>query len=429
MFTVWPALQPRLAGGSRIENPPDLSVGGDEVEIVPDLNGGDGSGLFFTAPTTGRRQQPGSLWTPASASEAAHDAVDKPDHRRDSVLLCHGAPSECQIDAGPVSPIAISAEGTAAEIVQTRIESKAQFVDEALGHGDRMDQRWVLVFNAVSGGADDDVFADVRRALEPVGRLEIVAPEDPDSFDAEVRRAARGAAVIVSAGGDGTLNYTLNALRDSLTDVTLALVPMGTGNDLARTLGLPQDPVAAARALLDGSTRTLDVARASGPGVDRLFINACMGGFPVEANEVIDENTKKRLGPLAFWIGGAKALTALTKSSVTINGIAVQDCIAAGVGNGHTCGGGMEVWPSADPGDGLLDGAALAAASVPQALALAAKIKAATHEELDSVKTTSAPKIAIEAEPEIQFNVDGELVGLRSPAIFEIVSSVKFLVP
>lgn len=292
-----------------------------------------------------------------------------------------------------------------------------------------MDDRWVVVFNAASGGADDDDQRAVAGVLDRAGRLEVVMPDSRGSFDDEVRRAARNAAVVVTAGGDGTMNATLNALADMLSETTLALVPMGTGNDLARTLQLSEDPVEAAESLLDGKVRSLDVSRASGPGVERLFLNACMGGFPVDANEAIDADTKKRLGPLAFWLGGAKALKELTKSLVTINGATVEDCVAVGVGNGRTCGGGMEVWPSAQPDDGRLNGCVLAAPSIPQAIALAAKVKTATHEELSQVSTVAASRIEIEADPDIEFNVDGELIGLRSPAAFEIVTSVRFLVP
>jgi diacylglycerol kinase (ATP) len=290
-------------------------------------------------------------------------------------------------------------------------------------------ERWIVIFNPVSGSADQAKQQAVVGTLQSRGPVDVVSPENRESFEDDVRRAAKEATVVVSAGGDGTMNATLNALSGVLDELTLALVPMGTGNDLARTLEIPDDPVEAARGLTQGVVRELDVARASGPDVERLFINACMGGFPVEANEAIDEDTKKRLGPLAFWLGGAKALKELTKSTVTMNGTTVPDGIAAGVGNGRTCGGGMEVWPSARPDDGRLNGCVLAASSLSKALTLAAKVKTASHEELSTVRTALASKIEITADPDIEFNVDGELIGLRSPATFAIVTSVRFLAP
>jgi diacylglycerol kinase (ATP) len=288
--------------------------------------------------------------------------------------------------------------------------------------------RVLLISNPASGGADADTSRKIEASLRALGELHVLQPAR-DSFDQEVRAAAEEAHVVVTAGGDGSLNYTLNALHDALDDVTLALVPMGTGNDLARTLGIPQDPEQAASSLEAAATRTLDVSRASGPGVDRLFINACMGGFPVRANEAIDDQTKKRLGPIAFWVGGAKALTDFSTSRVLMDGVEVRDCIAAGVGNGRTCGGGMEVWPRAQPDDGVLDGCVLSSPDLPAAVKVAAKVKAGTHEELDEVVTCRAPRITIDADPPIEFNVDGELVDLHSPATFELVSQVRFLAP
>jgi diacylglycerol kinase (ATP) len=284
------------------------------------------------------------------------------------------------------------------------------------------------LFNPSSGGADDELESDICTALKSAGQVSVIKPEK-DTFDDEVRTAARDADVVVAAGGDGTLNWTLNALGDSLDRTVLGLIPLGTGNDLARTLGLSEDPVEVAHGLSSGTRRRLDVGRARGPGVDRLFVNACMGGFPVDVNEAIDEDTKKKLGPLAFWFGGAKALRELTKSTVTVNGTRVTDCVAAGVGNGRTCGGGMEVWPQARPDDHELDACVLSASGIADAIALAAKVKRATHLELESVTATRASEIRFESEPPLEFNVDGELVGLRTPATFEIVSSVAFAVP
>jgi diacylglycerol kinase (ATP) len=290
-------------------------------------------------------------------------------------------------------------------------------------------KRIVVVFNANSGGADGAVEKEVLDALSALGDVAPVRPPSPETFDSEVSDAASDADLIVTAGGDGTLNLTVNALADRVEEVTFAVVPMGTGNDFARTVGLPLDAVEAARALANSSYREIDVGRASGGGVERLFVNACMGGFPVKMNEAIDADTKKRLGPLAFVVGGAKVLTDIDRSTVVINGESVPDCIAVGVGNGRTSGGGIELWPSADPGDGVLNACALTAASVPKALMMAGRVKLGSHESVDATVTAEASTIEIDANPPVEFNVDGELLGLSTPAIFELAATTRWLAP
>src|SRR5680860_1542053 len=221
--------------------------------------------------------------------------------------------------------------------------------------------RILLLSNESSGSSDSQVVESIGQELSALGSVTSLVPSSLESFDEEVSHAAHDADLLVVAGGDGTLNWTVNALRDGLGSVNLALVPMGTGNDFARTLE-------AARAVVSGTERSIDVWRARGEGVDRLFINACMGGFPVEVNEAIDEDLKRKVGPLAFVIGGARGAAEMTRHRVTINGKELDDCIAAGVGNGQTCGGGVRVWPQADPSDGLLDACVLSVEGVADTL-------------------------------------------------------------
>lgn len=287
----------------------------------------------------------------------------------------------------------------------------------------------LLLSNRSAGSSDGD---DLEVAIGVLERSSSVVHLDPASeevTDADVREAARGASLVVVAGGDGSLHHAVNTLAEDLGDVVFGLIPMGTGNDFARTMGLPEDPAQAAEVALFGRQVKVDVSRARGGNVDRLFINACMGGFPVQANEAITDQTKKRFGSLAFLLGGAKAATDIQRAVVTIDGVEAADCVAVGVGNGRTCGGGLEVWPHADPSDGLLDACALAAGNLPEALRLAFKVKGASHEDLEATRFTRARSIRIEAEPAVEFNIDGELLGLRTPATFEIVASVGFMAP
>lgn len=279
--------------------------------------------------------------------------------------------------------------------------------------------RYLVAGNPASSGFSDDVRVAVERELS--GAEWIV----PGEYD--LAAAAVGADVVVIAGGDGSLNHAVNDLSARLDDVTFGLVPVGTGNDFARTAGIPDDPAEAARVVACGSARSFDVGRASGGGVTRLFVNACMGGFPVQVDEAIDEDTKEKLGPLAFWVGGAKAAAGIRRSTVTIDGIELPECVAAGVGNGRTCGGGIPVWPGADPSDGILDACALAAPNVAAALKLLLKVRSGGHEALDEVATTRGPRITIESDPPIELNVDGELPGLTTPATFEIAGQFALI--
>lgn len=288
--------------------------------------------------------------------------------------------------------------------------------------------RLLVVGNPSSGGFEEGLRAELAGRLGRVGTVDWFTPSE-ETTDADVADAARDAEVVVVAGGDGSLNHTINALEPRFGDVTFGLIPTGTGNDFARTAGISDDPVAAAEVVVAGDARSFDVGRATGGGVSRLFVNACMGGFPVQVNEAIDEDTKRKLGPLAFWAGGVKAVTDLTRSTVTMNGVEVPDCVAAGVGNGRTCGGGIEVWPGADPSDGALNACALGASNAAAALQLLLKVKKGKHAGLDGVQTTSASRVEVAADPPIEFNVDGELVGLTSPATFEVVGRLRMFVP
>jgi diacylglycerol kinase (ATP) len=287
--------------------------------------------------------------------------------------------------------------------------------------------RIVLLSNAASGSSDPETIESLSSELATLGPVTQLAPESLDSFDDDVTEAASDADLLVVAGGDGTLNCAVNALRgDHLHDVALALVPLGTGNDFARTLGLPSKPLDAARAVVAARERAVDVWRARSEAVDKLFVNACMGGFPVEVDEEVDEDLKRKLGPVAFVAGGAKAASDMSRYRVSIGGDEHEDCIAAGVGNGQTCGGGVRVWPQADPSDGILDACALRTEGIGDTIKLAATVRLGRHVRLAEVETTRGDHIEIASEPPMEFNLDGELVGLRTPVRFELAGSIKF---
>jgi len=290
-----------------------------------------------------------------------------------------------------------------------------------------MSPRVAVVFNPGSGQSDEQLQSGVERALRGLGDVRSVHTSGEETFAADVTAGTDGASIVVAAGGDGTLNLTINALEERLDEHIFAVVPLGTGNDFARTLGLPSDPLEAAASLQTAAVREIDLGVVSGAGIRRLFVNACMGGFPVKATKAIDAGVKKKLGPLAFVVGGAKALGDLDQTTVVVNEQRITDCIALGVGNGRTAGGGIEIWPSARPDDGLLDLCALSATTIPEAVTLGAKVKAGNHEAADGTVMARGTAFAVDADPPMEINIDGELVGLQTPARFEIAGRVRFL--
>ena len=287
--------------------------------------------------------------------------------------------------------------------------------------------RIALVANPASGSADEARHGTIVEILRSHGDLDVIQPDSPEETTRQL--AASDAGLVVVSGGDGTLNLAVNALRERIGEVTLGLVPSGTGNDLARTLDIPEDASQAGLIAITGESIEIDIWRARSANVDRIFINACMGGFPVAVNKAITADLKRWLGPAAFWVGGTKALKDVQRYEVSINGEAFSDCLAVGVGNGRTSGGGVEVWPAADPSDGSLEVCALGAAGVTEAVKLATQVKSGEHVDLPDVHSRSGSRVEITAEPQLELNVDGELVGFKTPVTFEHFTKTRFKVP
>jgi len=211
---------------------------------------------------------------------------------------------------------------------------------------------------------------------------------------------------IVVAGGDGSLGCAAAAAASA--GVPLAVLAVGTANDFARSLELPDEPEAAARLAVEGQrTRSLDLGRMSG----RPFVNAASAGLsPVAARKA--HGLKGALGPLAYAVGGLRAgLTAQPLScrvgcdgSEVFAGGAWQVSVAVT----GAFGGGSEL--DADPRDGLLDVVVIEAGSRARLALRAYGLRAGSLERQSGTVSASGREILVETDGETGFNVDGELV-------------------
>ncbi|OFW78932.1 MAG: hypothetical protein A2201_07545 [Alicyclobacillus sp. RIFOXYA1_FULL_53_8] len=213
--------------------------------------------------------------------------------------------------------------------------------------------------------------------------------------------------VLVAVGGDGSVHHAAaQAVRHNL---LLGIIPAGTGNDYATMLGLPEDPIAALRLVLDGSVRLLDVI-----WVDKeLLINA--GGFGLDASVVhyIEKHPwLKRLGSLGYSISLPVVLGRYQPYSVTIQAHAqsrhYEQVSLLAITNGPSFGGGMRVVPGANATDGQLEVCVVSKLSKLSLLALFPRIFRGTHITHPSVHIHRGDAFAITMQ---RLDHHGELDG------------------
>ncbi len=275
----------------------------------------------------------------------------------------------------------------------------------------------LVIANAEAGGEEQESLGVALEVLRAKADVEVARTSNPGELDGVLQRA--GGRTLVVAGGDGSLHAVVAALhkRRELGRQTLGLLPLGTGNDFARTLGLPLEPRAAAECLLSGREQQMDLIVDE---VGSVVVNNVHLGASAQASRRATR-WKKRLGKAGFGILGypigavqAAFRPPYVRLRVEVDGEVLVDVdhpiLMMAVGNGASVGGGTEITPAADPDDGRLDVMVSRSIGPLERFGYVWQLVRGRHESRDDVISVRARTVSVSGE-EFYLSADGEISG------------------
>jgi diacylglycerol kinase (ATP) len=269
----------------------------------------------------------------------------------------------------------------------------------------------LVVTNAAAGSSDQDKVNRALAVLRGRADVEIVRTGADGELDAALDR--RDGRVLVVAGGDGSLHLTACRLyeRAELSDTVLGLLPLGTGNDFARGTRIPLDVEEAARVIVAGLVRDVDLMV---DDTDQLVVNNVHLGIGADASRY-GARWKKRVGRVGYPIGVLQAAFADPyRLRVTVDDEVVADgghrLLEVSIGNGATVGGGLALNPDADPDDGRLDVLVARASGAWRRVTYGVDLARGRHPQNRDVVHRQATRVEVSGEA-VHLSADGEVAG------------------
>jgi diacylglycerol kinase (ATP) len=284
----------------------------------------------------------------------------------------------------------------------------------------------VIVLNPAAGrgrgarerAALEALLAQVSRKYPDPPDWRIVETTGAGSGEQLAAQAARmGAQIVAAAGGDGTLGAVANGLIG--TGAVLAALPMGTGNDFARHIGLGTDLRRAVETLFDGVPRWVDVGREHG---GRRFINIAGGGFDAVVADRVNRGYRLLRGTAAYLAAVFETLMRFrpVPMRMTIDGEVRQlRGMLCAIANSRSYGGGMKVTPDARIDDGLFDICAIGPVGRLEFMFAFPRVFQGTHITHPKVTILRGRQVRLETDPPLPVLLDGEVCGL-TPVEFTI---------
>ena len=293
----------------------------------------------------------------------------------------------------------------------------------------------LMVNPSAGGGKARRIAPDVQQALTGHG-LEVRRSDTTDLEHARTLagEAAQAGETVVALSGDGMVGAIADTLRGHQGAV-IGVIPGGRGNDLARVLGIPADPIAACATIAAGYQRPVDLGEVqSGDEPGRAFVGIASVGFDSDANRIANE-APPWLGALVYVYGALRALAAWRPARFTVELDPPGEThlftgYSVGVANSKAYGGGMLAAPDALLDDGLLEVIALEQVSRLSFLTrVLPRVFKGTHVELACVRVLRATEVGISADRPFTMYADGDPIGSLPLRVRALPGAVNMIVP
>jgi diacylglycerol kinase (ATP) len=277
--------------------------------------------------------------------------------------------------------------------------------------------RLKLIFNPAAGRGRarrhvDEAARHLRAFGAEVDLHASASPADLTRVAAESSANPRYDRVTV-CGGDGTLNMAVREL--DLARGTLALLPLGSGDDFAKVLGIPRNLREACDLAVRGAPREVDVALANG----RRYLGVAGFGFDSEVARYANENVRFLRGSLVYLYAILRVLPRFTPHSVTIDGVRNEEIMFAAVGNSRQYGGGIRITPAAVIDDRCLDLCIVHRTTRFELLKTLPRAYTGKHVESSFVETGRGSRFHFQSARPMEVYADGELL-TETPVTFEL---------
>lgn len=289
-----------------------------------------------------------------------------------------------------------------------------------------MKQRALFLVNRQARRGTQNIEVAAQKLRRSGFELVEVPTDNPWQLSEVIRAHERSVDLVIVGGGDGTLNAAISGVVD--TQLPLGILPLGTANDLARTLGIPTNIDLACGTIARREMKRIDLGWVNG----HYFFNVASFGLSVEITDRLTKQAKRRWGVMAYGVAAIQALWQSRPFTVTIRSddrVEQVKTIQVAVGNGVYYGGGLAVAHDASIADDRLDLYSLEIDHFWRWINLLPAMYQGRHHLYPYVHAQQGQEFFIDCNRSLSINTDGE-IRTETPAHFKVISkAISVLVP